>query len=405
MSISINTVIRKDKINRHNHAPINIRLTRKTKSRYVSTGVTVPLDAWNAETQQISTDYPNAGDLQFKVDSVRIEYEKKIKRLQALEIEVTFDTLLETNGHRIAITIEDGFNREIERLESLGVFSSASKHKSALLALSAYKSPKIALEAVDMEYLKGLEIFLRKRGNKDNSIATRFAVFKAIYNKAVKEGQIRPKQNPFLTYKVGSLWTPTRKRSIMKEDIQKIIALEIPYDYRSEYKRLSKDLFLFSYFTAGMNFNDIARLRYKDVINDRVYYSRHKTQKLLSFSLSPQAMEIMNKYTNPNSNPDNYIFPIFDKNIHITDQQKFNRIVKSLRKVNYCLKAIGEEIGLPFPLTTYVARHTFATVLKRSGVNVAIISEALGHSDLATTQIYLDSFENSQIDEAMQNLL
>ncbi len=91
--------------------------------------------------------------------------------------------------------------------------------------------------------------------------------------------------------------------------------------------------------------------------------------------------------------------------MHITDKQIFHRIVKVLRKVNSALKEIGADIGLKFPLTTYVARHSYATVLKRSGVNIAIISESLGHSDLSTTQIYLDSFENSQIDEAMKNLL
>ena len=405
MSISINAVIRKDKINQQNCAPINIRLTRKTKSRYIPTGITIPIDAWNAETQQITADYPNAGDLQFKIDSVRIEYEKKIKRLQALEIEVTFDTLLETNGQRVAISVEDGFKREAERLESLGKYSSAGKHKSALLALNAYKTANIALEAVDMDYLKGFELYLRKRGNNDNSIATRFAIFKAIYNKAVKEGSIRPKQNPFVQYKVGSLWTPTRKRSITKQDIRKIVELEIPYNYRSDYKRLAKDVFLFSYFTAGMNFNDIARLRYKDVINDRLCYSRHKTQKLLSCQLTQQAKEIIERYYKPHGISEDYIFPILDKSLHINDRQIFNRIVKALRKVNHALKSIGEDIGLPFPLTTYVARHTFATVLKRSGVNIAIISESLGHSDLSTTQIYLDSFENSQIDEAMKNLL
>jgi site-specific recombinase XerD len=76
-----------------------------------------------------------------------------------------------------------------------------------------------------------------------------------------------------------------------------------------------------------------------------------------------------------------------------------------MTKVNTNLKQISKTIGVKIPVTTYVARHTYATVLKRSGVNVALISESLGHSDLATTQIYLDSFENSQIDEAMKNLM
>ena len=262
----------------------------------------------------------------------------------------------------------------------------------------------MALEAIDLDYLKGLELYLRQRGNKDNSIATRFAIFKAIYNKAVKEGKVAVKQNPFSIYQVGSLWAKTRKRAIDKDDIQRLIDLEITEGHTTEYRRLAKDLFLFSYFTAGMNFGDIARLRYKDILRGRVNYSRHKTQKLLSFQLVPMALQILEKYGMAGHGED-YIFPILNRHEHTTPQQIFNRLHKVLRKVNRELKTLGEQIGLEMPLTTYVARHTFATVLKRSGVNIAIISESLGHSDLSTTQIYLDSFENSQIDAAMQNLL
>lgn len=90
--------------------------------------------------------------------------------------------------------------------------------------------------------------------------------------------------------------------------------------------------------------------------------------------------------------------------VHRTEQQRYDRTHKVLTNTNRWLRKIGQRVGIEH-LTTYVARHTFATVLKRSGVNIAIISESLGHSDLSTTQIYLDSFENSQIDAAMQNLL
>ena len=102
---------------------------------------------------------------------------------------------------------------------------------------------------------------------------------------------------------------------------------------------------------------------------------------------------------------EDYIFPILDRRIHKTEQQIYDRVRKVLKHVNKALHEWSRLLGLKIELTTYVARHTFATVLKRSGVNIAIISESLGHSDLSTTQIYLDSFENSQIDAAMQNLL
>ena len=382
-----------------------LRFTHDRNTKLVALGLSVEPHYWNKDAEMLTSDCPERAILQSKIDSALAVYRKKINRLEALDVPVNFDTLFEPTTRKAGITIEDGFNAEIERLESLGKINSATKHKYALQVLDGYKSVKTALEAIDLDYLKGLELYLRQRGNKDNSIATRFAIFKAIYNKAVKEGKVTVKQNPFTLFQVGSLWAKTRKRAIDKDDIQRLIDLEIADGHTTEYRRLARDLFLFSYFTAGMNFGDIARLRYKDIVKGRVNYSRHKTQKLLSFQLVPNAMRIIEKYSKANHAQEDYIFPILDRSEHKTAQQIFNRTHKVLRKVNRELKTLGEQIGLKMPLTTYVARHTYATVLKRSGVSVALISESLGHSDLSTTQIYLDSFENSQIDAAMQNLL
>ena len=404
--MTFKAIIRKDVIYKNNTSPLCIQFLHDGRKKTIGLGISVALKHWDAEAQKVTEDCPDRDNIQFQITAKIKEYNKKIQRLEALDIPVNFDTLFDAKPARsVGITIEDGFKAEIERLESLGKINSATKHKYALQVLDGYKPTTMALEAIDLDYLKGLELHLRQRGNKDNSIATRFAIFKAIYNKAVKEGKVTVKQNPFTLFQVGSLWAKTRKRAIDKDDIQRLIDLEIAEGHTTEYRRLARDLFLFSYFTAGMNFGDIARLRYKDIIKERVYYSRHKTQKLLSFQLVPNAMQIIEKYSKANHAQEDYIFPILDRSEHKTAQQIFNRLHKVLRKVNRELKTLGEQIGLEMPLTTYVARHTFATVLKRSGVSVALISESLGHSDLSTTQIYLDSFENSQIDAAMQHLL
>ena len=405
MSISINLIQRKDKLNQNNTAPIHLRLTHKSKNRYVSTGVTLPIDVWSTENQSINPDYPEATELQLKINAVRIEYEKKVKRLEALDVEVNFDTLLGTRAKMINCTLQDYFQKVIDGLESMGKFGSASKHRTTLSLINKFHAGGIRFDEIDLSFLRNFERFLQNRQNNGNSIATKFSLIKAIYNKAIAEDVFIPKSNPFTKFKVGSLWTKTRKRSITKEDIQKLITLEIPDDYRSNYKSLARDIFLFSYFTMGINFGDIAHLKHSNIRNGRIYYSRRKTQKMLTCQLNPLATEIIDKYSSPFYDDEDYIFPILDPRVHKTAKQQFNRVHKSLAKINDALHIIGKELGLPFPLTTYVARHTYATVLKRSGVNIAIISESLGHSDLATTQIYLDSFENSQIDEAMKNLL
>ena len=400
--MTINVVCRKDAINRNHLAPLALVFTHDRRRKFVGLGISEALVHWDFDKQQPTADCPDRAEIQFQITSKIREYERKIKKLEVLEIPVTFDTLFEQNGKRINCTVGEYFKQIIERLEKVEKYSSASKHKVTLVLVSQFRSVNMRFEELDLTYLREFEIFLRQRGNVNNSLATKFSVLKAVYNKAVSEGVFVPKLNPFQQFKVGSLWTNTRKRAITKEDIHKLIELDL--SDRDFYTQLAKDIFLFSYFMAGINFKDIALLTYGDIDNGRIYYARRKTGKMMNCCLTEQAQEIIDKYHTDQVEED-YLFPILDRQIHTTEKQILERVKKTLKHVNKRLHELSEEIGLHTPLTTYTARHTYATVLKRSGVSVALISESLGHSDLSTTQIYLDSFENSQIDAAMQHLL
>ena len=115
----------------------------------------------------------------------------KSKRLEALEVEVTLDNLLETNGRKINCTVGEYLKQTIERLETLGKYGSASKHRSLLSRLSQFRSLNIRFDEIDLAYLHDFELFLRKEGNTNNSIATKYAIFKAAYNKGTRRGFIR----------------------------------------------------------------------------------------------------------------------------------------------------------------------------------------------------------------------
>ena len=175
----------------------------------------------------------------------------------------------------------------------------------------------------------------------------------------------------------------------------------VHYSTDDERVQLAVDLFAFSYYMGGINFVDMCYLTEKNIIDNRLVYIRKKTKKLIKLPLQTEALKILARY-NGVSLP--YLFPVLSS-FHKTETQQHNRVHKVIAKVNIRLKKIGEELNLPIDITTYVARHSFATVLKRSGVSTSLICETLGHSSEKVTQIYLDSFENSQIDAAMQNLL
>ena len=183
----------------------------------------------------------------------------------------------------------------------------------------------------------------------------------------------------------------------LAEDIDRILA----YTSTNRYMRFPIDIFAFTYYCGGINFIDIANLTPANIIERKLVYKRHKTSKLIKIPLQPQAIELIKKYHRKDSP---YLFPILS-DFHQTEIQKSNRIHKVIFKVNQRLKEIGEDLGLPLTLTTYVARHSQATVMKRAGVSTAVIREIMGHSSERVTQIYLDSFDNEQIDNAMKHLL
>ena len=191
----------------------------------------------------------------------------------------------------------------------------------------------------------------------------------------------------------------TAKRAITKEQVKQVIEYDVS-EVRF-YKKLAVDMFTFSYLMGGINFTDMAFLTDKNIDGGRMVYVRQKTKKLIILPLQEKAVEIMNRYRSPQRK---YIFPILD-NRERTPRQIRNRIYDVLANVNGHLSDIGKELGIELKISSYTARHSYATVLKRSGVSTSIISESLGHSSERITQIYLDSFDNEQVDEAMKNLL
>lgn len=234
---------------------------------------------------------------------------------------------------------------------------------------------------------------------EDNTIGIRFRTLRAVYNLALTEGLVKTDLYPFKKYKVSKLHKETAKRAITKEQVKQVIEYDVS-EVRF-YKKLAVDMFTFSYLMGGINFTDMAFLTDKNIDGGRMVYVRQKTKKLIILPLQEKAVEIMNRYRSPQRK---YIFPILD-NRERTPRQIRNRIYDVLANVNGHLNDIGKELGIELKISSYTARHSYATVLKRSGVSTSIISESLGHSSERITQIYLDSFDNEQVDEAMKNLL
>lgn len=398
MNATVNVVLFKSKTLANGEHPLMIRVCKDNKKKYKSLGISIHPQFWDFDKNKPRKNCPNKEQIQTLISDNIKDLSGSILDFKTENKEFTATKVIErVKEPSLKKTVEQLFDSEINRLQGEGRLKYASTYKELKASLLNFNMHlDIYFSEIDINWLKRYEAYLRIKGLADNSIGVRFRTLRTLFNKAISENIIKSDYYPFKAYKVSKLRKGTVKRAITKADIELIINHKV----ESDYSQLAIDLFYFSYLSGGINFVDMAYLTYDNIVDKRLIYIRKKTKKLIKLPIQDKAMDIVKKYKSNNS----YIFPILSE-FHKTDIQKANRVHKVLGKVNKYLKAVGEELGLPIDLTTYVARHTYATVLKRSGVNTSIISESLGHSSEKVTQIYLDSFENSQIYEAMKNLL
>lgn len=376
-----------------------LRVTKDRKRKYVSLGISVNPENWDFSKNQPKAECPNREYIELLIADKLKEYSAKIVELKATNQEFTSTTLVE----KVCVnrvnrkTVGDLFKAHINSLTSSGRKSYALSIKQLYNSLIEFNGHlDIPFSEMDIVWLRRYEAFLRRKGLAENTIGIRFRTLRSIYNVAIEEDAVSAELYPFKKLKVSKLHQETAKRALSKEDIERVLS----YKSTNRYMRFPIDIFAFTYYCGGINFVDIAHLTKANITDGRLIYKRQKTKKLIKIPLQPQAVALIEKYSSDDSQ---YLFPILS-DFHKTDIQQANRIHKVISKVNERLKQIGKALNLPIALTTYVARHSQATVMKRAGVSTAVIREIMGHSSERVTQIYLDSFDNEQVDNALKSL-
>ena len=401
MKATVNVLCYRSKTLSNGEHPLMICVCKDGKRKYVSLGISVNPKFWDFEKSTPKRNCPNREQLIKVINEQEQKYAEQILEFSVEKREYTPTTLIEAIVPvQKARTVGELFNEYIAQLKDEGRLGYALSVQQVYNSLLKYKGHlDIYFSEIDVNWLKAYESWLRCCKLADNTIGIRFRTLRAVYNLALAEGLVKADCYPFKKYKVSKLHKETAKRAITKEQVKQVI----DYDVSGArfYKKLAVDMFAFSYLMGGINFTDMAFLTDKNVEGGRLVYVRQKTKKLIMLPLQEKAVEIMNRYR---SSQRKFIFPILDERER-TLRQIRNRIYDVLANVNGYLKEIGKELGVELKISSYVARHSYATVLKRSGVSTSVISESLGHSSERVTQIYLDSFENKQLNDAMKNLL
>lgn len=287
----------------------------------------------------------------------------------------------------------------VEEMKQKGRLGNARVYRDFGVALNNFKKvSKTKFTDVTYSFLKNFEQHLYQRGCTGGGIHNYMRTLRAIYNEAIKRELVSRDAYPFKSqlnpsgYSLANLKSVAVPRALNLDDIEKIKAFDVE---KHPSLNLPWKIFMFTYYAYGINFADLILLKTSNIRNGRIMYRRAKTGKEYAVAISAPMQAILDEFKRPESE---YLFPILTEGQHQTLQQIQNRKHKVLSQINNGLKEIAGILGIDASLTTYVARHTFATTLKDKGVNIALISESLGHSDLSTTKAYLRQFEQGKFD-------
>lgn len=368
--------------------------------RQINTDMHIRPHQWNAGAMELDTSADYSGILPHYQLAIRRDMQLLRTIIDSME---TFgssysadDIVNEYNNRRGKVYSLKYIEQDTRTLILEGRYGTARNRTRARNSFAAFLGGRdILLSEWDRTLINEYSSWLRRRSLTRNTISFYMRILRTVYNKAVKEGIIS-QAHPFQDAYTGV--DRTRKRAVGEDVIIRLCTLDLA---GSPSLDLARDMFIFSYCTRGMAFVDMAYLKHSDIRDGSIRYCRRKTGRRLSIRIEPCIERILKKYT-VISNGTPYIFPL----IHTSDRKDaFRQYQTALGYYNRKLKRLSSMLGLDTSLSSYVARHTWATAARNRNMPIQVISSGMGHTSQKTTEIYLASLDESVIDAANRTLI
>ena len=364
--------------------------------RQLNTDYRIFASEWNEDTETIiangdRTNIVNAIKEHLAWDVARLN--KVVAQLDAERHKYSADDVI-TAFHRLTkeVSLFSFWHNVIAQLKQLGKVRTAETYTATLKSFMKFQNNQdVPLDGITSDMMLLYEAHLKARGVRMNTISFYMRIFRAVYNRAVEKG-LTTQKNPFRHVYTGV--DKTVKRAIPIKDIKALKDMDLSMNPTLDFTR---DMFMFSFYTRGMSFVDMAYLKKTDLQNGILTYRRRKTGQELSIKWEKCMAEIIAKYP---ENKTGFLLPIIKEQ---GDERR--QYDNALHLVNYRLKELSTMLKLQRPLTMYVARHSWASAAKAKNIPLSVISEGMGHDSEATTQIYLASLETSVVDKANKMIL
>lgn len=376
-------------------------LIHQRNLRWISTDYHVFPEEWNDKKSAIIVSNSNNRQAHLQLIQSKIDWEmKQMQRIiigkEADGISYSIDDIAkDIQQLPPSQSVFAFFQQQIAKKEQMQCVGTKNNYTSAANRFMEFRNHEdLAFGQMTADMMEMYQAWLWNRGIAQNSVSFYLRTLRTLYNKAVEAGQAPPID--IFTH-VQTANVRTAKRAITVKDIRKIEKLDLP---RGSSLDKARDLFLLSFYLRGMAFVDMAFLKKSDLKCGLMSYNRRKTHQNLNIEWMKPMQAIIDKYAELTKDSP-YLLPILTGK----ETALYTAYRKEEYNTNYNLKKIGQMIGLKIPLTTYVARHTWASIALHMNIPIAAISEGMGHNSYKTTQIYLQSLDVATINEANERII
>jgi integrase len=401
---SIKAVLYKYDTKSDGTSPLAIRITKNRKSRYIWLKQYIKEKDWDAGQQRVKRSHPNSGRLNNLILKKLSEANEIILELESQDDPVSVKQIKNrVKKSNADISFFDLGKQRIKEYEAKGTYSVARADQSILNNIEKFNGGQdLTFQEITVSFLEKFKTYcLTTLKHKKRTATNQLMLIRTLYNRAIKEGIVDEKNYPFGGDNVTIKLSSGNKIGLTEGEIRTIEEMEFEKGTSIWH---TKNIWLFSFYFAGIRISDVLAIRWSDIKNDRLYYEMSKNEKPVSLKIPDKAIEILDAYRPDKQSKDDYVFPYLKEADQDDDEDIFRKSRNAARLFNKWLDRIAEQAGIDKNLSNHISRHSFGNIAGEK-IHPLMLQKLYRHSNLKTTINYQANFINKEADDALDKVI
>jgi len=391
------------KANKEGLFPLAVRITKNRRSNYMYIGHYIDSKHWDEKKKVVRKSHPDSDLLNTLLLSKLSEANRTLLELQAENQDISSNQIKREITSTLVFTsfseVADDYLKELENNHKLTRLFTDRVRVNHVLKF--YKSKQLTFREIDESFLRRFQSYLRNKQNlSERSIVNNLVVIRTLYNRAIKLGIVDRKNYPFGTDKIRIKFPEAEKIGLTIEEVQRIESLEnLP-----KQEQHAKNVWLFSFYLAGIRVGDILKIRWSDIYDNRIHYRMNKNSKLVSLKLPDKLVPILKFYEEDKQQSNDFVFPELKKADFKNERDVYAKTNTATNKFNKYLKEIALKAEINKKLTMHIARHSFGNIAG-DRIPVQMLQKLYRHSSITTTMQYQSNFISKETDKALDDVV